>query len=71
MKRNSYLWSQWFKGVCHHLFVDFHGMPSLNASTGANEISEISYKSREWLIDPKFYTHVEGDNLQYLILHIL
>ena len=40
MNRNSHLWSQPFRGVCHHLFVDFHGMPLLNASTGANKISE-------------------------------
>jgi len=65
IKCNSHLWSQRFRGVCHHLFVDFpYGMPLLNASTGANEISGKSYKSREWPIDPKFCTHAEGDNIR-------
>jgi len=41
IKCNSHLWSQRFRGVCHHLFVDFpYGMPLLNASTGPTRFRE-------------------------------
>ena len=60
IKRNSHLWSQRFRGVCHHLFVDFprHAINE-RFHWGQRDFGKNS-KSREWPIDLKLHTRRQG-----------